>query len=262
MSFEVPAAAYDDFMGRYSRPLAHAFAVFAEIPGGDGWRVADVGCGPGALTEHLAALIGAGHVAAADPAPAFAQACAARVPGADVQQAPGESLPWPDDTFEACLSQLAVNFMQDPAAGAREMARVVKPGGTIAACTWDADGGMELLDLFWAAAHEIDPETPPDPGFARLCRADELTALWAATEGVDGVMLDALRVSSTYPDFDALWSSLQRVGPPGAYCASLPPEHLEAIRTELRDDLLDRGEPIQLEAQAWAVRGTVVQPPV
>ncbi len=257
MSFQVPAAAYDDFMGRYSRPLAAEFAAFAGVQAGSGWRVADVGCGPGALSEHLATLVGADHVAAADPADAFVQACAARVCGADVRAAPGESLPWADATFDACLSQLAVNFMQDPAAGAREMVRVTRPGGVVAACTWDSGGSMELLDLFWAAAHEIDPETPPDPGFAQLCTADELQELWESTPGLTDVTVDSLRVWSTYPTFDALWASLQQVGPPGAYCQSLVPEHLDAIRTELHDDLLDRGEPLTLEALAWVVRGAV-----
>ena len=51
VSFVVPPDAYARFMGRYAEPLAEVFAAFAGV--GEGDRVPDVGCGPGALTAHL-----------------------------------------------------------------------------------------------------------------------------------------------------------------------------------------------------------------
>lgn len=78
MTFAAPAESYDRYMGRYSRRLAPLLADYAGV--GPGMRVLDVGCGPGPLTEHLAARVGAEQVSAADPSASFAQACAARVP--------------------------------------------------------------------------------------------------------------------------------------------------------------------------------------
>lgn len=52
MTFEVPADAYDRFMGRYSMPLAPTFGDFAGVHAGQ--RAVDVGCGPGALTTEFA----------------------------------------------------------------------------------------------------------------------------------------------------------------------------------------------------------------
>ncbi len=43
------------------------------------------------------------------------------------------------------LSQLVVNFLADPPAGVREMARVTRSGGIVAACVWDYAGEMQLL---------------------------------------------------------------------------------------------------------------------
>ena len=76
--FCTPAEAYDRFVGRYGRALARALIAAADVrPGG---RALDVGCEPGALTTELAALLGAGHVAAVDPSASFADACRQRLP--------------------------------------------------------------------------------------------------------------------------------------------------------------------------------------
>ena len=121
-------------------------------------RVVDVGCGTGGLTAELAARVGADNVAGIDPAGQFVAACREKVPGADVREGVAESLPWGDDEFDAALSSLVIAFMKDPDQGVREMARVVRPGGTVAVCMWDiATGGMAMLNTFWAAAREVDP---------------------------------------------------------------------------------------------------------
>jgi ubiquinone/menaquinone biosynthesis C-methylase UbiE len=105
MSFDVSGDAYDRFMGRYSQELALVFADFAGIE--HGLTVLDAGCGSGVLTEELARRLGAEHVAGVDPSP-LVEACAARVPGADVRRGAAEALPWPDDSFDAALAQLVI----------------------------------------------------------------------------------------------------------------------------------------------------------
>src|ERR671936_358073 len=133
-------------MGRYSGLLAPRLIACARIE--PGMRVLDVGCGAGALTAALAEALGEGMVAAADPSQALLAACAERVPGADLRAAPAEQLPWPDGTFDAVLSQLVVNFLADAPGGVGEMLRVVRPGGVVAACTWDYAHGMRMLRVF------------------------------------------------------------------------------------------------------------------
>ena len=155
MSFDVSGDAYDRFMGRYSSELAPVFADFCRISPGQ--SVLDVGCGSGVLTEELARRVGAENVAGVDPSPML-EACAERVPGADLRPGAAEALPWPDDTFDAAVAQLVVHFMDDPAAGVTEMARVVRPGGVVAACSWDFVDGMRLLRTFWESARAIDPD--------------------------------------------------------------------------------------------------------
>ena len=113
MSFDVPADAYDQFMGRFSEPLAGQFADWLRLVPGQ--RVLDVGCGPGALTEVLVAKLGVGSVSAVDPSESFAAAVRERMPGVDVRFGVAEALPWADDVFDCAAAQLVVHLMSRPA---------------------------------------------------------------------------------------------------------------------------------------------------
>ena len=121
-TFRASAEAYDRHVGRYSPQLAAALTDFAGVEAG--MRVLDVGCGTGALSAALAERLGESNVSAADPSDPFVQACRERLPGAQVVEAAAEELPFPDDAFDATLSQLVVNFLLDAEQGVREMARV------------------------------------------------------------------------------------------------------------------------------------------
>ena len=147
MSFEVSADAYLRFMGKYSEPLARLFADLAGIRAGV--RVLDVGCGPGALSAELVRRAGPDAVSAVEPSASFAAATRDRLPGVDVRQAAAEHLPFPGASFDATLAQLVVHFMRDPLQGLREMGRVTRPGGLVAACVWDHAGGRGPLAAFW-----------------------------------------------------------------------------------------------------------------
>jgi SAM-dependent methyltransferase len=252
MTFAAPAESYDRYMGRYSRRLAPLLSDFAGV--GAEMQVLDVGCGPGALTEHLAAVVGAGRVSAVDPSESFAQACAARVPRADVRAAGGERLPWPDDEFDAVVSQLVVNFMDDPPQGVREMHRVARPGGVVAACVWDHER-MEMLRTFWDSAVVLDPDAPTEARRMRFGTPDELRELWTGA-GLDEVATDSLEVTERCRSFDDYWEPFTAgVGPGGSYCASLDDAAREALREECRRRLGDPAGGFTLRARAWAVRG-------
>lgn len=253
MQFAAPAEHYDRFMGRYTPSLAVALADAAGIAAG--MRVVDVGCGPGGLTRELAARTGAENVAAIDPAAQFAEACRERTPGADVRVGVAEELPWSDGAFDAALSSLVIAFMRDPDQGVREMARVTRPGGTVAACMWDiAGGGMTMLRIFWQAAREVRPGVQGERRLAGTAEGDIARRLQAA--GLTGVVGGALAASADYADFEDFWQPLTlAVGPAGQWLQSLDQGDRERVREACRAQL-PRGS-FTLDARAWYARATV-----
>jgi SAM-dependent methyltransferase len=252
VTFDVAAERYDRFMGRFSRLLAPQMADLAGIVAGQ--RAIDVGSGPGALTSELVRRLGADHVAAVDPSPPFVTAAAERHPGVDVRQASAESIPFPDDRFDAALAQLVVHFMSDPVAGLREMARVTARDGVVVACVWDHAGGTGPLGLFWSTARELDPDIVDESHLAGA-RAGHLAELFAAA-GLRDIESTTLSADLEMPTFDAWWEPFTRgAGPAGAYVGSLAAPQRDALRDRCRSLL--GTEPFTIAARAWASRGLV-----
>ncbi len=250
MSFAVPADAYDRFMGRYSRSLAPLLADFAGVRRGQ--RVLDVGCGPGALTGELVARLGPDAVAGVDPSEPFVAAARERYPRVDIRRAAAEELPFSDSEFDVVLASLVVHFMADPIAGLREMARVARPGGVVAACVWDHAGGRGPLSVYWAAVRQIDPDAGDESGLAGA-REGHLGELFVAA-GLAAPQEDDLAVAVEYASFDEWWEPyLLGVGPSGAYVARLEPERRDELRETCRRLL--PAAPFTVDAHAWVVRG-------
>lgn len=252
MTFNVAADAYDRFVGRYSRELAPRFLAFAGVPEGP---VLDVGCGPGSLTEAMAARFGATAVAAVDPSEPFVAGCRERVPGADVRLAAAEALPFDDGSFAAALTQLVLSFVRDARRAASEMARVVRAGGTVAACTFETNG-FALARIFWDAALRFDSAAPDD---ARLPfrRMQTLVDLWEHT-GLQRIETEILEIQVSYEDFDDFWSPFAfGVGPPGSYLVAQTDSRRAAIRDVCFATLGSPAGPFTLPAQVLAIRGRV-----
>ena len=251
MGFDVGAEAYDRFMGRYSVGLAAQMADLAGVRAGQ--RALDVGCGPGALTARARR-----PPRARPPSPPSTRrprswprrGSATRA--STCALAAAEELPFDDDEFDAALAQLVVHFMADPVAGLREMARVTRPGGAVAACVWDHAGGQGPLGVFWQAVHALDPDARDESDLAGA-REGHLAELFAAARA-PGDRADPARRRVEHPSFEEWWEPFTLgVGPAGAYVSALAAGDRDRLR-ELCRSLLP-APPFTVTARAWAVAG-------
>ncbi len=246
VTFEVPADSYGRFMGRFSEPLAEAFAELAGVASGD--VALDVGCGPGALTAALVARTGEARVSAVDPSASFVEVVRSRFPEVDVRVGTAETLPWPDEVFDCTLAQLVVHFMADPVAGLRQMARVTRTGGTVAANVWDFGGGGAPLSVFWSAARDLDPGVVDESALPGVQEGD-LARLFDAA-GMPGAQSATLEVSVGYPTFEEWWEPFTLgVGPAGAHVGALAPADVARLRERCRELL--PAPPFVIGARAW-----------
>lgn len=252
--------AYERFMGRWSRRLAPLLVTFASV--GDADAVLDVGSGTGALAFAIADAAPSARVTGIDPSAAYVRYAQARATGDRVRFAvgDGQALEMADDTFDKTMSLLVMNFIPDPARALREMIRVTRPGGVVAAAVWDYGDGMQMLRVFWDEAVALDPAIAArDERHMPLCRAGDLSALWRA-HGLERVEERAIVIDQAFASFDDFWQPfLGGQGPAGAYAASLSPAGRAALEARLRARLRPEGQdgPFTLPARAWAVKGVV-----
>jgi ubiquinone/menaquinone biosynthesis C-methylase UbiE len=200
-------AAYDPYVGRWSRLVAREFVRWLARPRGLRWL--DVGCGTGALVDAILEGAEPEAVLGLDRSRAFVVHTHARRSGARTRFAVGDaqSLPLAAHCFDAVVSGLVLNFVPDPGEMVAEMARAGRPGSTIALYVWDYARGMEMMRCFWDAASALDPAAAHLDEAARfpICAPEPLRALLEGA-GLIAVATRAIDVPTRFRDFDDFWT--------------------------------------------------------
>ena len=248
--------AYERYMGAWSQLAGEKFLDWLAPRPGLHWL--DVGCGNGAFTEMLVERCAPASVYGVDPSEkqlAFARTRPA-ASLAQFRQGDAMALPFPDNTFDAVVMSLVIFFVPDPAKGVAEMTRVVRPGGSVTAYSWDMTGGGFPYDALQSEMRGlgVDVPMPPNP---EASRTDVLRELWRGA-GLDSVETLEVTVERTFSDFDDYWTTIlggPSVGPP---LAAMSSGDLALLRTLMTARLpADAAGRITYSARANAVRGRV-----
>ena len=251
--------AYEAYVGRWSRLVARKFLPWLAVPADSRWL--DVGRGAGAISQTILETTYPAGVVGVDSSAGFVAHARGQVADARARFDVGDAqaLPYGPAAFDAAVAGLVINFAREPGAAVAEMARVVRPGGVVAAYVWDYAGEMQLIRHFWGAAVALDPaagELDEGQRFP-LCRPGPLAALFREA-GLTGIETRAIDVPTRFRDFDDYWTPfLGGQGPAPAYCMALDEERRARLRERVRADLpVAPDGAIQLIARAWAIRGT------
>jgi len=246
--------AYERLMGRWSRLVGDKFVDWLDPPKNLQWL--DVGCGNGAFTEVLIARCAPAGVIGVDQSEgqlAFARGRPG-TKGAEFRVADAHALPFVDNGFDAATMALVVAFLADPIKAARELARVVRPGGVVATYMWEFPDGFTLAPL--AAAMKDLGLTPPQRPNVEASRRDAMRAIWKEA-GFTALETEVIRIRVSFSSFEDFWdSNTVPVGPSGKALSALSPSARDQLRTLLRERLpIAADGSIAYGAFANAVRG-------
>ena len=251
-------AAYERAIGNWSRRLGSIFLDWLAAPSGLKWI--DVGCGNGAFTELLVETCAPALVNGIDPSEAqidFARKRpTARLAKFDLGDA--MALPFPVDAFDAATMALVIYFVPDPAKGVAEMARVVRPGGIVAAYAWDMLGGGFSLEPIRIEMRAMGL-TVVNPPTSEASRMEVLRELWTRA-GLDEVETREITVQRTFPDFEDFWTTSLSSPNMRSVIPMIAPNDIELLKARVRARLpADATGRITYSARANAVKGRVTK---
>lgn len=247
-------AAYDEISRSILDAIEHAVERLEPTPG---MRVLDLATGTGwtarRLAEHGADVTGA------DFAPGMLEAArelaAARGHDIPFVEEDAEALSFGDDAFDAVISTFGVMFVQRPQDTARELARVVRPGGRVVITAWTPESAVaEMFDVFGKYMPSPEGEAPPSPFD------------WGDRERVHALLGEDFELGferdTSYhrePDGEAAWKTFSECyGPVRSVAAQLDPEQRRQFEADFKvfherftDEL-----GVALPRQYLVVRGT------
>ena len=247
---------YEHYMGRWSRKIAAEFLQWLGPPSDADWL--EIGCGTGALTEAILQNASPRSIKATDQSSDFVDHARRLIsdPRASFAVADALHLPSDDASIDVVSSALVLNFVPDRTAALNEMRRTLRPGGLLSFYVWDyPGGGMGFIDAFWKAAASLDDSAAELNEALRFpfCTPEGLSAM-CREAGVVDASIEAIEVSTEFPDFEAFWHPFTLgAGPAPGYCMSLSGDRRDQLKERLGSARGTNG-PVRLPARAWAVK--------
>lgn len=209
-----------------------------------GERVLEVACGPGGLGIAAAALVGpSGQIVLSDVSAEMTDFAGRRAAGAGLANASArvrdiESIDEPDAAFDIVLCREGLMFALDPARAAREIHRVLRPGGRLAAAVWGPRARNPWLGIVLdCVSAQIGRPIPPPgmPGPFALEDAGQLGGILKQAGFVD-VSITELETPLRTDSFEEWWERTSALaGPLANLLPALPAAARQALQLRLRE---------------------------
>jgi SAM-dependent methyltransferase len=206
-----------------------------------GQHVLDLGTGTGSVALQAASLVGpGGEVLGVDISPemlavAHQRATAGGLTNVRFREGRSEAIPAEDGRFDVALASLSLMYAIDRAAAAREIARVLRPGGRFVAAVW---AGAEQCDivLFQQTAGRFAPP-PPVPGVGPGALADPTPFLQQLADAGIEAHVETETLGFDFDDLLSAWTVLA-----GVTTAQLPPERQQEAQAAVRATMWPQGD--------------------
>jgi ubiquinone/menaquinone biosynthesis C-methylase UbiE len=255
IAFNDPAA-YEDFMGPWSRAIGKEFLDWLAPPKRVHWL--DIGCGSGAFTALVLDACAPASLVAVDPAAEQIDYARARPISrrATFQLADAQKLAFGDGTFDIVASALVMNFIPDRHRALCEMRRVCRHGGIVAGYVWDGASERVANWPLVRAMRKMGKEPPQVPGFAST------SALQDCFEraGLVDIAVKPIEVTVRFADFDTYWRShTPAFTPHGKIIAAMSDaDRLKLIELVGAELPVQRDASVAYEARAIAIKSSVL----
>ena len=194
-------------------PVVEATVARAELTVGE--TALDLGTGTGAVAQRAAEIVGpSGGVVGVDISSDMLAAAHKRLArlglnNVTLREGRAESIPVDDAAFDAVLASLSMMYMLDRAAAAREIARILRPGGCFVASVWAGPEDCDIVHFQQTAGRLAGP--PPVPGVGPASMADPTTFLGQlAAAGIEA-RIESRVLSFDFDDFESAWDALAGV---------------------------------------------------
>ncbi len=201
--------------------------------------VLDIGTGTGSVAIAAAHAVGeGGDVTGIDVSDAMLRIAEGRLieeTNIMFRRGSAEEIPAVDNAFDVVLASLVMMFVPDREAAAREIARVLKPGGRFVASVWGSPQGSDIV-RFQEAVGAFAP-APPVEGVGPGALADPLPFQAHLLDAGIDTDVETEELAFDFDDFDLAWQVLA-----GVTTANLEPERVEEAKRAVQAAMWPNGE--------------------